>query len=206
MCIPPRRRDPSARGGGGAGPNAGLAASPSPITTPSTDCPKRSPRGNVSACGSLEAASFQCGSPGARCICWGISRPRRRSDRRILATARKDRALARSDRRASAGPGGDYRCGRDGRSLATRRSVAACGRAPARRGTVPDIQTAFEQFPGQGRRAYVESASPLRKSRPWCTRPGASFRRPPARSRDRAALTALKAEDWMRWRCAIRDT
>ena len=69
-------------------------------------------------------------------------------------------------------------------------------RALVRRGTVPDIQTAFEQFLGQGRRAYVEKAlPPFAEVAALVHASGGIVSAAHLRDRGtRAVLTALKAE------------
>lgn len=69
-------------------------------------------------------------------------------------------------------------------------------RALVRRGTVPDIQTAFEQFLGQGRRAYVEKVlPPFAEVAALVHASGGLVSAAHLRDRGtRAALTALKAE------------
>lgn len=69
-------------------------------------------------------------------------------------------------------------------------------RALVRRGTVPDIQSAFEQFLGLGRRAYVEKVLPLfAEVAELVHASGGLVSAAHLRDRGtRAALTALKAE------------
>ena len=69
-------------------------------------------------------------------------------------------------------------------------------RALVRRGTVPDIQAAFEQFLGQGRRAYVEKVlPPFAEVAALVHASGGVVSAAHLRDRGtRAALTALKAE------------
>jgi predicted metal-dependent phosphoesterase TrpH len=69
-------------------------------------------------------------------------------------------------------------------------------RALVRRGTVPDIHAAFEQFLGLGRRAYVEKAlPPFAEVAALVHRVGGLVSAAHLRDRGtRAALTALKAE------------
>ena len=69
-------------------------------------------------------------------------------------------------------------------------------RALVRRGTVPDIQAAFEQFLGQGRRAYVEKVlPPFAEVADLVHKAGGVVSAAHLRDRGtRAFLTALKAE------------
>ena len=69
-------------------------------------------------------------------------------------------------------------------------------RALVRRGTVPDIQAAFEQFLGQGRRAYVEKVlPPFGEVASLVHRAGGVVSAAHLRDRGtRSALTTLKAE------------
>jgi len=69
-------------------------------------------------------------------------------------------------------------------------------RALVRRGTVPDVQSAFEQFLGQGRRAYVEKAlPPFAEVAALVHASGGIVSAAHLRDRGtRTALTALKAE------------